>query len=253
MPVEITLPLNKFEQAVADARENEKQCAAVVEDQKLKLKTAKAAWEESVEELKTAVDEMIRAKRQPSLFSDGDHDDDKPADAAGDAPADPTPGGPAGEPVTTEVVILSPKPRGQADEGVTDYAAELFALPAGPKWRSLAVTEHIEPKPHVREALDAAGIVTLGELADALRACCTFGLKLVEVDELQEVIENVSADDPEPILFDRTGDTEELLEEPEPEPEPEPVSNGSGKAKRGGRKKKATAGGVGEQLSIDDL
>lgn len=285
MPVEITLPLTKLEQAVADARRHQQVMEAKVEDAKLTLKAAKTAWEESVGALNLAVDEMIRDKRQPSIPFDEAGDDD--GKASGEGGGEPTPGpvppappaGGGGEPGTATVqevtVEIIPNTRAISPNSL----AALAALPAGPKWRALPTTE-LEAPEAIFAALDAFGVYTLGSLADALKEGRTFNLKLVDVLELQEAIEDVSQEDEEPVKFDRDvkvtvkenggGDSDVLsnlfAEEPESEaafearmeamheaaaPEPEPAK--PAKKSRGGRKPKATATTVTESGEVTEV
>lgn len=259
MPVEITLPLSRLEQAVADARENEKEMAAKVEDAKLVLKTAKASWEESVGEAFRALDEMIDDKRrikQPSLF------DDEAGTGAGEG--DPTPGptppasptGGSGNPsVTVSQVEVEIIPATTAIQ--PSSLSALAALPAGPSWRAMPTTE-LEAPPEIFAALDVFGVFTLGDLADALKDGRTFNLKIVEVDELMEAIEDVSQEDAEPVKFDRDGESkpaytitevgetdveESNLFTPEPATQPEPAKSKKG---RGGKKGKGQATAVTE-------
>lgn len=260
MPVEITLPLTRLEQAVADARENEKEMAAKVEDAKLVLKTAKASWEEAVGEVFRALDEMItdkRAIKQRGLFDD---DDGKTNGGSADPAPGPTPGTPptggSDNPSVTvtqvEVEIIPATTAIRPSE-----LAALAALPAGPSWRPLVIADHIDGPPALFDTLAVFGVETLGQLADALKDGRTFNLKLVEVDELMEAIEDASQEDPEPVKFGREAEKEEedgseadtgnsdvlsnlFTPEPEPatRPEPEPAKSKKG---RGGKKGKAQA------------
>lgn len=209
MPVEITLPLTKLEQAVADARSTEQVMAAKVEEAKLVLKSAKVAWEESVGALMLAVDDMIRDKRQPSIpfedFGSGDSD----TGAGAPAGPDPAPPAPGGAPVETVIEIL---PRQAPPEGFAPGAPDVqpIALVGGPSWRSFLVLDQIEAPEAVSNALTVFGVRTLGELADALVSGRTFNLNPEQVAELQEVIEQVSADDAEPIRFERAAERPEI-------------------------------------------
>ena len=243
MPVEITLPLTPLEQAVADARDNERVMSAKVEDLKLQLKTAKASWEEAVEELKSAVDEMIRDKKQPSIPFGAEPDGN--AGASGPEPDAPAPAGePNDEPVATEptVTFLTPLP------SLAAGAEPLVALPAAPSWRALPVSEHLDGPSLLFDTLDLFGVQTMGELADALLAGRTFNLKLVDVQELEEAVEQVSADDAEPIRFQRADDTDLYTEaseaaevEPAVQPDSEPAPEEKPAKKSRSRKKTAEA------------
>lgn len=207
MPVEITMPLTKLEQIVADARANEKIMKAKMEDAKAVLKAAKGAWEEAVSEVFIALDEMIADKRQPSIPF-GEVDDDASTTAG---KPDPNPPAPAGNPVSespstptptvtvTQVEILSPL------LAVHDGAYPgLTSLPSGPPWRALNIaTELDDPPLSVLSALDTFGVYTMGSLADALVGGHTFNLPANEVNELREVVELVSADDATPVKFNR--------------------------------------------------
>jgi hypothetical protein len=261
MPVEITLPLTPLEQAVADARANEQVMAAKVEDAKLTLKAAKTAWEEAVGALMLAVDEMIRDKKQPSIpFGD---EPDGNAGESGPEPDAPAPAGePNDEPVAAEVSVTFLKPLPSLAAG----AVPVPALPAAQSWRALPVSEHLDGPSSLFDTLDLFGVQTMGELADALLAGRTFNLKLVDVQELEEAVEQVSADDAEPIRFQRADETDLLPETgadegakaesapagaaaaPDPFAEPiataapEPVEpTAEEKPAKKGRKKKATA------------
>lgn len=271
MPVEITLPLTKLEQAVADARANEQVMAAKVEDAKLVLKAAKVAWEESVGEVFRALDEMIadkKAIKQRGLFDD----DDDSGKSSGEGGGEPTPGpvppaaptGGSGEPttatVTVQEVTVEIIPATTAISPTR--LAALASLPAGPKWRAMPTTE-LEAPDSVFAALDAFGVYTLGDLADALKEGRTFNLKLVDVLELQEAIEDVSQEDEEPVRFDKadvkatvaSGDSDVLSNLFEQEtvsaPEPEPAK--PAKKGRGGRKPKATATTVTESGEVTEV
>jgi hypothetical protein len=200
MPVEFTLPLTKLEQAVADARENEKVMLAKVEDAKAILKSAKAAWEEAVGEVFRALDEMIADKRQPSLFDDRTAGEHKPGDeATTTTAAEPVTGQPLEEVVTVE--ILTPPPTTHSD--LADPSLAPNTLASGPSWRALMVADHLDGPGSLFDTLSTFGVVTLGELADALRDGKTFNFSTQQVHDLYEAIENVSQEDAEPVRFDR--------------------------------------------------
>lgn len=96
---------------------------------------------------------------------------------------------------------------------------------AAPTWRAMpireALDENFEVSPKTITTLVNLGINTAGELADRLLANQTFGLRLVEVQPLCEVIEQISSDDENPVKFS------EVTEEPEGEsPVPAPSTNG---------------------------
>lgn len=281
MPVEITMPLTKLEQRVADARAHEQIMAAKVEDAKLSLKSAKTAWEEAVGAVFLAVDEMIADKRQPSLFGD---DDEASATGSGQTPNDPTPSGggsggsedgkPASEEAggdgsengdknrtTVEVieVPLSSLPAAKVLSALTsgkdrdnqshqghhhsDTAQGSASLPS---WRMGHVTEHVDGPPSLFETFELFGVNTLGQLADALQAGKTLNLTLLEIYDLQEVIEDASQEDEKPIRFDREATIPVTVKGVKEELKEEVVKPA---AKKRGRKKK---GEVSEAANRDD-
>lgn len=254
MPVEITMPLTKLEQAVADARKNEQIMAAKVEDAKATLKAAKGAWEESVGEVFRALDEMIADKRQPSLPFVSGKDDDEPTVTGSNNPFDPTPPAPAsgGEPATiASVEIMSVLPTcpvvfdsagntirntlapAASDSDVSNGTETI----AGAKhWRDLHITEAMDGEPSLFDTFALFSVGTLGDLADALHAGKTFNLPSKEVEELRDVVEEVSAADATPIVFDRSQPIPVTVKEPE---KPTPAKRGRKKKDKAGE---ATAG-----------
>lgn len=82
MPIEVTNRLSPPTQRLADCRETVTKAAAEVERLKDEMKTAKAVLEEAQGALNLAVDDLIRAEREPTLF-DNLKGDAKPA-AEGD-------------------------------------------------------------------------------------------------------------------------------------------------------------------------
>lgn len=264
MPVEITMPLTTLEQAVADARENERIMSFKVEDAKLALKSAKTAWEEAVGALMLAVDDMIRDKRQPSLPFCDDGKTDEGGASGGPEPTSPAGGGgePTAEPASEATVTVVPSPSVQADPFDASSPQVLALAPpdsthvVSQQWRDVFVAEHLESPPHVFDALGRNHVATFGELADALQRGEGFGLLLSEVADLEDAVEDISADSGEPVKFDKADDTTLLGEErgeaeekegkehenlfpPEPPPvETAPVEAPAKPAKKG-RKKKA--------------
>lgn len=261
MPVEITLPLTKLEQAVADARRDEQVMAAKVEEAELALKSAKAAWEESVGTLMLAVDDMIRDKRQPSLpFDDADD-----ASATG-GPTDPNPPAPAGQPASGEptptVVTIVPTKVEVEPPHVYDAILGLPALPAASAppsqaWRDLVIAEHLDGPGTLFDTLSLFGVTTLGELCESLRAGRTFNLSREQIHELYEAIEDVSSDDAVPLKFDRDEVLPVTVNEPEPTPEPvisadeEPTTK-KGKPRGRPKKVKEPAGPVEAVQAVED-
>jgi hypothetical protein len=243
MPVEITMPLTKLEQAVDDARKNERVMAAKVEEAKLALKSAKTAWEEAVGEVFRALDEMIADKRQMRLPFDEDEA------GAGGSPGSPDPSAPGGEPVPEPVTVTIVTPTAvevqppevipaplamltgsKADAGAS--AAGLFddESAAAPTWRSMVVAEELDGPASLFDVLSVFGVTTLGQLADALKAGRTFNLLPRQVLDLYEAIEDVSADDAEPIRFDREALESSLtVKEEEPAAAAKPAKKPRGK------------------------
>lgn len=221
MPVEVTKPLSPGLQYVADCRTTVTKCEVEVKRLKGELKTAKSLLETANEDLAKAVDELLEAERQPSLF---DGINETVTVTVGDGPAADDADGGAGKP-GPRVVNAEPGDGSTAfNEVVFDGLAlsgppailpEPAALPAAPAWRALACPEHLDGPLEMFDALDRAGVATLGELADRLLAGETFGLKPVAdpmranhlldlVADLRDAVEQVSADDPNPIRFPRT-------------------------------------------------
>lgn len=215
MPVEVTKPLSPGLQYVSDCRVAVTKCEVEVKRLKGELKTAKSLLETANEDLAKAVDELLEAERQPSLF---DGINETVTVTVGDGPAaDNGAGKPAPRVVNAEPgdgstafneVVLD----GLALAGPPSILPEPAALPAAPAWRALACPEHLDGPPEMFDALDRAGVATLGELADRLLAGETFGLKPVAdpmranhvidlVADLRDAVEQVSADDPNPVRF----------------------------------------------------
>jgi hypothetical protein len=94
----------------------------------------------------------------------------------------------------------------------------------------MVVAEELDGPASLFDVLSVFGVTTLGQLADALKAGRTFNLLPRQVLDLYEAIEDVSADDAEPIRFDREALESSLtVKEEEPAAAAKPAKKPRGK------------------------
>lgn len=131
MPVEVTNPLTREMQAVADCRDAVRKAEFDVEEKKTALKLSKAALEECQGALNIAVDDAITASKQPRLFDPlgGDTASGEGGDGGGGGGPSSDPGSGSGGGSITVEVAYSVNPSSVASLPAPGEPTEAPALP----------------------------------------------------------------------------------------------------------------------------